>query len=195
MPLVTCPDCGNRISELAHACPNCGWPALAILKTTAERNAISPKRLELTVFQFALAFLASLMLLALIAGGIRFYQNLGSEIIDTAMPTPASAPPIEEVSAKAPPPRATPNVRKNPTPRTYGRTCYLPTPPPRPTSSIPLWPDGMSPCWKLPDFSPPRYLPPGVYGALKPNGVGGEDVSELEMPMHPTLPMHYCRRR
>ncbi|MBU4557008.1 MAG: DUF4190 domain-containing protein [Actinobacteria bacterium] len=29
MGLVTCPDCGNAVSEIAVACPQCGRPALS----------------------------------------------------------------------------------------------------------------------------------------------------------------------
>jgi hypothetical protein len=27
MPLITCPDCGRRISDAANSCPNCGRPS------------------------------------------------------------------------------------------------------------------------------------------------------------------------
>ncbi len=33
MPLITCPDCEARISDLAPACPHCGRPADADLDT------------------------------------------------------------------------------------------------------------------------------------------------------------------
>lgn len=26
MSLITCPECGNRVSSLAESCPSCGWP-------------------------------------------------------------------------------------------------------------------------------------------------------------------------
>jgi uncharacterized membrane protein YvbJ len=29
MPLVTCPECGHRVSDAADACPNCGYPIAA----------------------------------------------------------------------------------------------------------------------------------------------------------------------
>src|ERR1039457_3938126 len=29
MPLVTCPDCGNQVSDRAPACPKCGGPIVA----------------------------------------------------------------------------------------------------------------------------------------------------------------------
>lgn len=36
MPLLTCPDCQHRVSDKAHACPNCGRPMAA---TTVEQTA------------------------------------------------------------------------------------------------------------------------------------------------------------
>lgn len=29
MPLVTCPECGHRVSDAADACPGCGYPIAA----------------------------------------------------------------------------------------------------------------------------------------------------------------------
>ena len=26
MPLIKCPECGNKVSDKAHACPHCGFP-------------------------------------------------------------------------------------------------------------------------------------------------------------------------
>ena len=37
MSLITCPECGKKISDKAAACPNCGLPA-EFFHSTGERN-------------------------------------------------------------------------------------------------------------------------------------------------------------
>jgi hypothetical protein len=34
MSLITCPECGKEISNLAHSCPNCGFPLSELNKTS-----------------------------------------------------------------------------------------------------------------------------------------------------------------
>ena len=44
MALITCPECGNKVSDLAPMCPNCGYPIAAMCKGNNSSTAI-PKSL------------------------------------------------------------------------------------------------------------------------------------------------------
>lgn len=39
MALVTCPECGRKVSERADACPNCGYPICASLQKSKQEEA------------------------------------------------------------------------------------------------------------------------------------------------------------
>ena len=39
MALVTCPECGRKVSERADACPNCGYPICASLQKSKQEAA------------------------------------------------------------------------------------------------------------------------------------------------------------
>lgn len=40
MPLISCPECGARVSDKAHACPQCGHPFIAGSRTKQETNRL-----------------------------------------------------------------------------------------------------------------------------------------------------------
>ena len=40
MPLINCPECGNKISELASSCPKCGCPRRTWEKQSTKKNSL-----------------------------------------------------------------------------------------------------------------------------------------------------------
>lgn len=38
MALITCPECGKQISDLAQSCPNCGFPIGFMSSKNEEKN-------------------------------------------------------------------------------------------------------------------------------------------------------------
>ncbi len=41
MPLISCPDCNNKISDRAESCPHCGLPAKYFNASGKYDNAVS----------------------------------------------------------------------------------------------------------------------------------------------------------
>jgi len=58
MALITCPECGNSISEHAPMCPHCGFPK----KTTGTDFRDPPRKLTLKEKMFILSIAAGLLL-------------------------------------------------------------------------------------------------------------------------------------
>ncbi|KKL21933.1 hypothetical protein LCGC14_2440500 [marine sediment metagenome] len=54
MPLRTCPDCGDEVSDRADACPNCGYP---FAKDWGDERwaAARQKRRQRNIIVFAIA--------------------------------------------------------------------------------------------------------------------------------------------
>ena len=46
MPLLTCPDCNNLVSDLAPACPKCGRPMKAATPPAAQPAPTAAKRVS-----------------------------------------------------------------------------------------------------------------------------------------------------
>lgn len=77
MTLISCPDCGKEISDLAPACPSCGRPIKA---TTIEATGKTWKKLQLVYGSliimgffavFSYPFLGGLLCVAGLAGFVR----------------------------------------------------------------------------------------------------------------------------
>jgi hypothetical protein len=49
MPLILCPDCGNKISDLAPTCPQCGRPNAAGVANPSRAGAVEADHLLLEV--------------------------------------------------------------------------------------------------------------------------------------------------
>jgi ribosomal protein L37E len=44
MALVPCPDCKNKISNMAEACPHCGFPIREVRRLRTEKKAAERRK-------------------------------------------------------------------------------------------------------------------------------------------------------
>lgn len=63
MPLITCPDCNNQISDAASSCPHCGRP-LKSQKTQKQHIVVEQKKRTSPLLVGCLAFLGVVLLIA-----------------------------------------------------------------------------------------------------------------------------------
>jgi hypothetical protein len=87
MALVTCPDCGREVSDLAPACPNCGRPMAARPSPSMPPPGIPPKKSSSRTGCFVLAILAVVGLYAL--GSVAEDANRSLTNVDASL---SSAP-------------------------------------------------------------------------------------------------------
>ena len=65
MALVTCPECGGKVSDQAEACPHCGFLLKARLSLSGDKGAVPGRRvttIEATGKEYKLMVLAGTVL-------------------------------------------------------------------------------------------------------------------------------------
>jgi len=90
MTLIACPDCTGRVSDLAHACPHCGYPVREELgggRTERELLTVSPRLFGGNWFIHAVVILLCLVLIGFVFYFIEWLRQRATRLIVTTRRT------------------------------------------------------------------------------------------------------------